>query len=34
VSRVVGRNARVFRVFGLPRALRLRVGEGTEVALC
>jgi glucose-1-phosphate thymidylyltransferase len=34
VSSVVGRNARVFRDFGLPRALRLRVGEGTEVALC
>lgn len=31
---VVGRNARVFRDFSLPRALRLRVGEGTEVALC
>lgn len=34
VSSVVGRNAKVFREFGLPRALRLRVGEGTEVALC
>jgi glucose-1-phosphate thymidylyltransferase len=31
---VVGRDARVFRDFSLPRALRLRVGEGTEVALC
>jgi glucose-1-phosphate thymidylyltransferase len=34
VSSVVGRDARVFRDFSLPRALRLRVGEGTEVALC
>jgi glucose-1-phosphate thymidylyltransferase len=34
VSSVVGRNARVFRDFSLPRALRLRVGEGTEIALC
>ena len=34
VSSVVGRNAKVFRDFALPRALRLRVGEGTEVALC
>jgi glucose-1-phosphate thymidylyltransferase len=34
VSSVVGRNAKIFREFGLPRALRLRVGEGTEVALC
>jgi glucose-1-phosphate thymidylyltransferase len=34
VASVVGRNARVFRDFSLPRALRLRVGEGTEVALC
>lgn len=33
VASVVGRNARVFRDFSLPRALRLRVGEGTEVAL-
>ena len=31
---VVGRDARVFRDFSLPRAVRLRVGEGTEVALC
>jgi glucose-1-phosphate thymidylyltransferase len=31
---VVGRDARVFRDFSLPRALRLRVGDGTEVALC
>jgi len=34
VSSVVGRDARVFRDFSLPRALRLRVGDGTEVALC
>ncbi len=34
VASVVGRNARVFRDFSLPRALRLRVGDGTEVALC
>jgi glucose-1-phosphate thymidylyltransferase len=34
VASVVGRDARVFRDFTLPRALRLRVGEGTEVALC
>ena len=31
---VVGRDARIFRDFSLPRALRLRVGDGTEVALC
>ena len=31
---LVGRDARVFRDFSLPRALRLRVGEGTEVAFC
>lgn len=31
---VVGRDARVFRDFSLPKALRLRVGEGTEVAVC
>jgi glucose-1-phosphate thymidylyltransferase len=34
VSSIVGRDARVFRDFSLPRALRLRVGDGTEVALC
>jgi glucose-1-phosphate thymidylyltransferase len=34
VSSVLGRDARVFRDFSLPRALRLRVGDGTEVALC
>lgn len=31
---LVGRNARLFRDFSLPRALRLRVGEGAEVGLC
>lgn len=31
---VVGRDARVFRDFSLPRVLRLRVGAGTEVAFC
>lgn len=30
----VGRDARVFRDFSLPRALRLWVGDGTEVAFC
>ena len=34
VASVVGCDARVFRDFSLPRALRLRVGDGTEVALC
>ena len=34
VGSVVGRNARIFRDFSLPRALRFRVGDGTEVALC
>ncbi len=34
VASVVGSNARVIRDFSLPRALRLRVGEDTEVALC
>jgi glucose-1-phosphate thymidylyltransferase len=31
---IVGRNARLFRDFSLPRALRLRVGDGAEVGLC
>lgn len=31
---VVGRNARLFRDFTLPRAMRLRVGDGAEVGLC
>jgi len=31
---VVGREARIFRDFSMPRALRLQVGDGDEVALC
>lgn len=31
---VVGRNARLFRDFSLPRALRLCVGDSAEVGLC
>jgi len=34
VSSIVGRDARVFRDFSLPRALRLWVGDGDEVSLC
>jgi glucose-1-phosphate thymidylyltransferase len=34
VGSVVGCDARVFRDFSLPRALRLNVGDGGEVALC
>ncbi len=34
VASVVGRHARVFRDFSIPRAMRLQVGEGDEVALC
>lgn len=34
VASVVGRDARVFRDFSLPRAFRLRVGDGTEISLC
>jgi hypothetical protein len=34
VSSLVGRDARVFRDFSLPRALRLWVGDGDEIALC
>jgi glucose-1-phosphate thymidylyltransferase len=33
-SSLVGPDARVFRDFSLPRALRLWVGEGDEVVLC
>jgi glucose-1-phosphate thymidylyltransferase len=33
VSSLVGRDARVFRDFSLPRAMRLWVGDGDEVAL-
>jgi glucose-1-phosphate thymidylyltransferase len=34
VSSLIGRDTRVFRDFSLPRALRLWVGDGDEVALC
>lgn len=34
VASVVGREARIFRDFSVPRAIRLRVGDGDEVALC
>ncbi len=34
VASVVGRHARIFRDFSMPRALRLQVGDGDEVALC
>ena len=34
VSSVIGANARVCRDFSLPRALRLRIGAGADVALC
>lgn len=33
VASVVGRNARISRDFSLPRALRLRIGDGAVVAL-
>jgi glucose-1-phosphate thymidylyltransferase len=31
---VVGRDAKVYRDFSLPRALRLQVGDSVDVALC
>ncbi|HVR04629.1 MAG TPA: hypothetical protein VMS02_01220 [Solirubrobacteraceae bacterium] len=34
VGSLVGREARIFRDFSLPRALRVTVGDGNEVALC
>ena len=34
VTSIVGRQARIFRDFSMPRALRLQVGDGDEVALC
>jgi glucose-1-phosphate thymidylyltransferase len=34
VSSLVGRGAHVFRDFSLPRAMRLQVADGDEVALC
>lgn len=34
VASVVGRDARIFRDFSMPRAMRLQVGDGDEIALC
>ncbi len=34
VASIVGREARIFRDFSMPRALRLQIGDGDEVALC
>lgn len=34
VASIVGRQARIFRDFSMPRALRLQVGDGDEVSLC
>ncbi len=34
VASIVGCHARIFRDFSMPRALRLQVGDGDEVALC
>ncbi|MGO9761230.1 MAG: hypothetical protein ACLP1Q_08230 [Solirubrobacteraceae bacterium] len=34
VASIVGRQARIFRDFSIPRALRLQVGDGDQVALC
>jgi glucose-1-phosphate thymidylyltransferase len=34
VGSVVGREAKIFRDFSMPRAMRLQVGDGDEVALC
>lgn len=34
VASIVGRRARIFRDFSVPRALRLQVGDGDEVSLC
>jgi len=34
VASIVGRDARIFRDFSMPRAMRLQVGDGDEVALC
>ena len=33
-SSVIGRGSRIFRDFALPRAFRLQLGDGAEVALC
>ena len=32
-SRTVGRDARILREFALPRAMRLHVGNGVQVAV-
>jgi glucose-1-phosphate thymidylyltransferase len=34
VTSIVGRNARIFRDFSVPRAMRFQVSDGDEVALC
>jgi len=34
VASVVGRDVRIFRDFSVPRAMRLQVADGDEVALC
>lgn len=34
VTSVIGRGARIFRDFSVPRAMRMQVGDGDEVALC
>jgi glucose-1-phosphate thymidylyltransferase len=34
VASVVGREAKIFRDLSMPRAMRMQVGEGDEVALC
>ena len=34
VSSIVGPDARVYRDFSLPRAVRLWVGDGVEIGLC
>lgn len=34
VASIVGRRARIFRDFSVPRAMRMQVGDGDEVALC
>lgn len=34
VASVVGRDARIFRDFSVPRAMRMQIGDGAMVALC
>ncbi len=34
VTSIIGRNARIFRDFSMPRALRLQISDGDELALC